>query len=111
MIILLKITHFKRKKQNILEENKKIVIEPALLTYFLDNLKPLLEKLEKALIMDNVNKVAEMLITKGNEYKNSGIVIKGEELLKNASSFDIVKIKIDLKSIFELILEDSINGK
>lgn len=100
-----------QKQEKTLEENKKLHLEPDLLVYFVENLKPLLEKLEKALIMDNVNKVAEMLITKGKEYNNEYIILTGEELLKNASSFDIVKIKIDLKNILELILEDSINGK
>ncbi len=93
------------------EQKKKIEIDDDLLEFFIENLKPLIEKLDRALTIDNVNKVAEILISKGKEYNSEEIIFKGEELFKYASSFDIVKIKENLKNIFELILEDSENGR
>lgn len=98
-------------KENILENNKNIKIDPGLLQYLNEHLKPLIEKLEKALTIDNVNKVAEILIVKGKEYNSELIVLKGEELFRHASSFDILKIKTDLRNILELLLEDSKNER
>lgn len=90
--------------------NKKLNLDRELLDFFRVNLKPIIEKLEKALTIEKVNKVAEILVTKGNEYNSKEIILKGEELYKNSEAFDIVKIKENLKSILELILEDSERG-
>lgn len=85
-------------------ENKDVIqIDKDLLKYLRENIKPVIEKLEKALTIDNVNKVSDLLILKGREYNSEPIVLKGEELFKYASSFDIVKIKSNLKNILELI--------
>ncbi|MFN8575340.1 MAG: ABC transporter substrate binding protein [Candidatus Sericytochromatia bacterium] len=92
-------------------EFDNIVIDHNLLLYLSENLKPLIEKLDKALTIDKVNKVAQILISKGKEYNSSIIVSKGEELSKNASSFDIVKIKANIKEILGLILEGSMNDR
>lgn len=91
--------------------NGKIQINDELMIYFLENLKPLVEKLEKALTIDNVNKVANILVTKGREYNSTELVLKGEELYKSSSSFDIIKIKEQLKNILHLILEESKDGR
>lgn len=99
------------EEKSVVENNIKIEIEDDLLEYLAQNLKPLIEKLEKALTIDNVNKVAEILMRKGKEYESEIIFLKGEELFRNASSFDIVKIKANLKNILELILEDSKNAR
>ena len=98
-------------KENVPESVQKIEIEADLMKYFTENLIPMITKLEKALKIENVKKVAEILIAKGKEYNSEAIVLKGEELSKHAASFDIVKIKANLKNILELMLEDTKNGR
>lgn len=98
-------------KEAIIEIDKKIEIDSSLLQYFIENLKPIIDKLEKALTIDKVNQVANALISKGKEYNSEVIVLKGEELLGNALSFDIIKIKKNLKDISKLMLEGNKNGR
>jgi signal transduction histidine kinase/DNA-binding response OmpR family regulator len=98
-------------KEEISITHIKIDFEAKLLKYLVENIKPLIEKLEKALTIDKVNKLAEMLIQKGKEYNSEILVFKGNELLKNTSSFDIVKIKENLKNILAMILEENGSGR
>ncbi|MFN8672228.1 MAG: ABC transporter substrate binding protein [Candidatus Sericytochromatia bacterium] len=92
----------KEEKEKIVLEQEKTILDENLLKYLEDDIKPLVVKLEKALTIDKVNKVAEMLILKGKECNSEFIILKGEELMKNSSSFDIIKIKANLKSILEI---------
>jgi two-component system, sensor histidine kinase and response regulator len=61
----------------------------------------LIEQLETSMIISNVKNLASMLILFGQRHKLKFIADEGEELMRNAESYDIVKIKSKLEKIKE----------
>jgi two-component system, sensor histidine kinase and response regulator len=62
---------------------------------------PLIEQLETSMIISNVKNLASMLILFGQQHQLKYITNEGEELMRNAESYDIVKIKSKLEKIKE----------
>jgi signal transduction histidine kinase/CheY-like chemotaxis protein len=75
------------------------VVEPELLIDLKNRVTPLIEKLETSMIISNVKNLASMLILFGQQHHLKFIANEGEELMRNAESYDIVKIKSKLEKI------------
>jgi CheY-like chemotaxis protein len=86
-------------------------IETERLEVLKKQLQPLLGKLESSIIISNVKKLAELLITLGKQYEFEMLMSIGEELMKSAECYDIVKIKSSLKQIEKILYEDLPYGK
>jgi hypothetical protein len=81
----------------------KLVIEPQLLSILCDKIKPLLDNLVNSLIISCVKELADILISFGNEHQLNILIQEGEELRKNAESYDIFKMKLKIGDIEKLI--------
>jgi CheY-like chemotaxis protein len=96
-----------RKKTEVKNDS----IEPELLAVLKKQLHPLLEKLELSIIISNVKKLADLLILLGKQYQFELMVSIGDEMMKSAECYDIVKIKSSLKQIEKILHEDMPYGK
>lgn len=85
-------------------------VDPRLLSSLRDMAMPLLEKLDNSIIISNVKSLADMLISFGKQNELDYIFYEGEELMKEAECFDIVKIKLKLKEIEKELLGDESIG-
>jgi signal transduction histidine kinase/CheY-like chemotaxis protein len=86
----------------IISENMNSnTIEPEVLAELKDTATPLLERLETSMIISNVKNLASMLILFGQQHNLKLISNEGEELMRSAESFNIVKIKSKLEKIKE----------
>lgn len=98
-------------KDNVIEPKAlDNTIEPAVLEDLRERTEPILRKLRGSIIMGQVNDLASILISFGTEYQLQFILTQGEELMRNAESFNIIEIKTKLKQMDQLILEDDENG-
>jgi signal transduction histidine kinase len=98
-------------KDNVIEPKPlDNTIEPAVLEDLRERTEPILRKLRGSIIMGQVNDLASILISFGTEYQLQFILTQGEELMRNAESFNIIEIKTKLKQMDQLILEDDENG-
>ncbi|MDP1623725.1 MAG: two-component regulator propeller domain-containing protein [Bacteroidales bacterium] len=81
-----------------------LVIDPELAAYIDIQLAPLFDQLDRALIIENVKKIASVLQSSGNKFDSTLLINLGEELDRNVAGFDILKIKENLATISEMIL-------
>jgi two-component system, sensor histidine kinase and response regulator len=70
-------------------------------------LTPLLKKLETSIIISSVKSLAEELISLGQEHQSELLITVGKELMSHADCYDIVNIKLNLKHIEKILLEDN----
>ncbi|MDF2523926.1 MAG: response regulator receiver protein, partial [Clostridiales bacterium] len=76
-------------------------IEPGILIDLKNRVTPLIEQLETSMIISNVKNLASMLILFGQQHDLKWMTNEGEELMRNAESYDIVKIKSKLEKVKE----------
>ncbi|NRT36071.1 signal transduction histidine kinase/CheY-like chemotaxis protein [Clostridium beijerinckii] len=76
---------------------------------FKNKVIPLIRKLENSMIIGNVKDLAKILISFGEQHDLKFISDEGEELIKSAESYNIIKIKSSLSKIKRLALEDGLN--
>ncbi|NMF06520.1 ATP-binding protein [Clostridium beijerinckii] len=76
---------------------------------FKNKVIPLIRKLENSMIIGNVKDLAKILISFGEQHNWEFISNEGEELIKSAESYNIIKIKSSLSKIKRLALEDGLN--
>ncbi|NRT72704.1 ATP-binding protein [Clostridium beijerinckii] len=76
---------------------------------FKNKVIPLIRKLENSMIIGNVKDLAQILISFGEQHNLKSISYEGEELIKIAESYNIIKIKSSLSKIKRLALEDGLN--
>jgi two-component system, sensor histidine kinase and response regulator len=76
-------------------------VQPEILIDLKNRVTPLIEQLETSMIISNVKNLASMLILFGQQHHLKFITNEGEELMRNAESYDIVKIKSKLEKIKE----------
>lgn len=94
---------------NIKLENKEnknsesIIFEKNLIVFLKEELRPLIEKVEKSMTTNNINELSRIIIQKGKEFKSEFLILKGEEISENISNFDIPKVKENLKLILKSI--------
>ena len=86
-------------------------LSPEILNVLQSQVLPLLQQIESSLIVSNVINLAQLLINLGNQHDSKFMTTKGEELMRYAECFDIVKIKCKIKQIYQVIIEDRPNGK
>jgi two-component system, sensor histidine kinase and response regulator len=72
-------------------------------------LNPLLKKLETSIIISSVKSLAERLISLGQEHQSEPLTSEGRELMGYAECYDIVNIKLKLRQIEKILLEDNSN--
>ena len=63
------------------------------------------------MIISNVKKVADALITLGQKHLLEPVTIEGKELMSYAECYDIVNIKLKLRHIEKILSEDNTDGK
>ena len=63
------------------------------------------------MIISNVKKVADALITLGQKHQSEPVIIEGKELMSYAECYDIVNIKLKLRHIEKILSEDNTDGK
>jgi|GEM_PF-756721 len=81
-------------------------IDPELASYVRIRVTPLFDQLDRALIIENVQRIAAVLLSAGKKFQSEILIGKGEELERNVAGFDVVKIKENLKMISEMIRTD-----
>ena len=86
-------------------------ITPEVLNDIRNQLNPLLKKLETSMIISNVKSLADTLITLGQQHQSESVTVEGKELMSYAECYDIVNIKLKLRQIEKILLEDNTDGK
>ena len=99
--------HFHKESVN----NDKNSIPSEVLNDIRNQLNPLLIKVETSMIISNVKKVADALITLGQKHLSEPVTIEGKELMSYAECYDIVNIKLKLRQIEKILSEDNKDGK
>lgn len=87
------------------------IIEPQLLLELRDKVGPLMKKLETSIIISSVKNLASILTYFGREHQLDSIFTVGEELMKSAESYNILKMKSNLELVKKLILEDTLDER
>ena len=90
------------------ENTISITIESDKLIDLKNKVTPLIKKLENSMIIGNVKDLAQILISFGEQHDLKSISDEGEELIKSAESYNIIKIKSSLSKIKRLTLEDGL---
>jgi len=90
------------------ENTISITIESDKLIDLKNKIAPLIKKLENSMIIGNVKDLAQILISFGEQNDLKSIFDEGEELIKSAESYNIIKIKSSLSKIKRLTLEDGL---
>ena len=88
-----------------------LTMVPEILADIRDQLNPLLNKLETSIIISSVKTLAEALISLGQKYQSELLTTEGKELMSYLNCYDIVNIKLKLRHIKKILLEDNSNGK
>ena len=118
--LLCKISPFIQKEDSgnsdLISTNRKFsmnkdTIPLEVLADIRDQLNPLLKKLETSIIISSVKNLAELLISLGEQYQSEVLIVKGKELMSYAECYDIVNIKLKLRHIEKILLEDNSDGK
>ena len=99
--------HFHKESVN----NDKNSIPSEVLNDIRNQLNPLLIKVETSMIISNVKKVADELITLGQKHLSEPVIIEGKELMSYTECYDIVNIKLTLRHIEKILSEDNSDGK
>ena len=89
----------------------KDTIAPEVLADIRNQLNPLLKKLETSIIISSVKSLAEQLISLGQQHQSELLTAEGKELMSHAECYDIVNIKLTLRHIEKILLEDNSDGK
>lgn len=90
------------------ENTISIIIESDKLIDLKNKVTPLIKKLENSMIIGNVKDLAQILISFGEQHDLKSISDEGEELIRSAESYNIIKIKSSLSKIKRLTLEDGL---
>lgn len=91
----------KSKVENIIIPS----IDAKILTDLRNKISPLIEKLETSMIIGSVKNLASILSSFGKQHHLQFLSTIGEELMISAESYNIIKIKLQLEQIKNLILE------
>ncbi|KAA9032420.1 hybrid sensor histidine kinase/response regulator [Niallia endozanthoxylica] len=84
----------------------KDTLSPEVAAAIKEQLNPLLKKLETSIIISTVKRLAQLLISLGDEHQSELLTFLGKELMSYAECYDIIHIKLTLKSIEKILVKE-----